>query len=153
MNSPDSTTPPISLLPSLPRPRHARHTPRDNCWDPAWATAEYGGAHLAPCRGPRSRGAVPSICLAAGARIVQARDPAGRRWKVAVGTVRNLWQPIRARRSAPVCVLLLQDLLQSCSRGGRRRVEDMCYERRRAEACVDESAHHALVNAGGREIV
>jgi hypothetical protein len=27
-----------------------------------------------------------------------------------------------------VCVLLLQDLLQSCSRGGRRRVEDMCYE-------------------------
>jgi hypothetical protein len=42
-----------------------------------------------------------------------------------------------------VCVLLLQDLLQSCSRGGGRRVEDMCYERRRAEACVDESAHHA----------
>ncbi len=30
-----------------------------------------------------------------------------------------------------VCVLLLQDLLQSCARGGRRRVEDMCYERRR----------------------
>ena len=29
----------------------------------------------------------------------------------------------------------------------------MCYERRRAEACVDESAHHALENAGGREIV
>ena len=53
-----------------------------------------------------------------------------------------------------MCVcLLLQDLLQSCSRGGRRRVEDMFYERRRAEACVDESAHHALVNAGGREIV
>jgi hypothetical protein len=43
-----------------------------------------------------------------------------------------------------VCVLLLQDLLQSCARWGRRRVEDMCYERRRAEACVDESAHHAL---------
>ena len=53
----------------------------------------------------------------------------------------------------PVCVLLLQDLLQSCSRGGGRRVEDMCYESRRAEACVDESAHHALMNAGGREIV
>jgi hypothetical protein len=29
----------------------------------------------------------------------------------------------------------------------------MCYERRRSEACVDESAHYALVNAGGREIV
>jgi hypothetical protein len=48
-----------------------------------------------------------------------------------------------AMRYVAVCVLLLQDLLQSCARGGRRRVEDMCYERRRAEACVDESAHHA----------
>ena len=28
-------------------------------------------------------------------------------------------------------------------------MEGMCYEIRRAEACVDESAHHALVNAGG----
>jgi hypothetical protein len=37
--------------------------------------------------------------------------------------------------------------------GGRRRVEDMCYERRRAAACVDESAQHALANTGGREIV
>jgi len=36
-----------------------------------------------------------------------------------------------------VCVLLLQDLLQSCSRVGGGRVEDMCYERRRAEAYVD----------------
>jgi len=25
-----------------------------------------------------------------------------------------------------------------------RRVEDVCYERGRAEACVDESAHHPL---------
>jgi hypothetical protein len=32
-------------------------------------------------------------------------------------------------------------------------VDDMCYDRRRAEACVDESARHALANAGGREIV
>ena len=29
----------------------------------------------------------------------------------------------------------------------------MCDEIRRAEACVDYSAHHALVNAGEREIV
>jgi hypothetical protein len=35
-----------------------------------------------------------------------------------------------------VC-LLLQDLLQSCAREERRIVEDMCYEIRRAEACVD----------------
>jgi hypothetical protein len=32
-------------------------------------------------------------------------------------------------------------------------VEDMCYERRRAEACVDWSAHRTLVNVGEREIV
>ena len=32
--------------------------------------------------------------------------------------------------------LLLQDLLQSCSRGERGIVEDMYYEIRRAEACV-----------------
>jgi len=51
---------------------------------------------------------------------------------------------VRPNPNVCVCVLLLQDLLQSCARGGRRRVEDMCYERRRAEACVDESAHHAL---------
>jgi hypothetical protein len=31
-----------------------------------------------------------------------------------------------------VC-LLLQDLIQSCARGGRRIVEDMCYEIRRAD--------------------
>ena len=35
-----------------------------------------------------------------------------------------------------VC-LLLQDLVQSCLRGGGGILEDMCYERRRAEACVD----------------
>ena len=43
-------------------------------------------------------------------------------------------------RGRPVCVcLLLQYLLQSCSRGGRGIVEDMCYERRRSEALVDPS--------------
>jgi hypothetical protein len=37
-----------------------------------------------------------------------------------------------------MCVcLLLQYLIQSCARGGRRIVEDMCYEIQRAEACVD----------------
>jgi hypothetical protein len=43
---------------------------------------------------------------------------------------------------ACVCVcLLLQDLVQSCLRGGGGGIwEDMCYESRRAEACVDESA-------------
>ena len=32
-------------------------------------------------------------------------------------------------------------------------MEDMRYERIRAEACVEWSAHHALVNAGERDIV
>ncbi len=35
------------------------------------------------------------------------------------------------------CCVLLQYLIQSCARGGGRIVEDMCYEIRRAEACVD----------------
>jgi hypothetical protein len=41
--------------------------------------------------------------------------------------------------SGPECVcLLLQYLLQSCSRGGGgETMEDMCYEGLRAEACVD----------------
>jgi hypothetical protein len=65
-----------------------------------------------------------------------------------VGTVpekrKNMWKRKKNFRER-TCVLLLQDLLQSCARGGRRRVEDMCYERRRAEACVDESAQHATL--------
>jgi hypothetical protein len=46
--------------------------------------------------------------------------------------------------SHQVMIAPCRQLGAGCSRGGRRRVEDMCYERRRAEACVDESAHHAL---------
>ena len=50
-----------------------------------------------------------------------------------------------------VCFITAGPITKLFAWGGRR-VEDMCYERRRAE-CVDESAHHVLVNAGGREIV
>jgi hypothetical protein len=54
----------------------------------------------------------------------------------------------------PRCVCFISaGLLQTCSCGGGEGVEDMYYERRRTEACVDESAHHTLVNTGGREIV
>ncbi len=42
-----------------------------------------------------------------------------------------------SRRTRCCRCLLLQYLTQSCARGGRRIVEDMCYEIRRAEACVD----------------
>jgi hypothetical protein len=57
------------------------------------------------------------------------------------------------RREKTCCCLLLQYLIQSCARGGRRIVEDMCYEIRRAEACVDKADHHTLVNAGERDSV
>ena len=43
-----------------------------------------------------------------------------------------------------VCVYYYRTYYKAVRGGGRRRVEDMCYDRRRAEACVDESAHHAL---------
>ena len=52
-----------------------------------------------------------------------------------------------------VCVYYCRTYYKAVRGGGRRRVDDICYDRRRAEACVDESAHHALANAGGREIV
>ena len=40
-------------------------------------------------------------------------------------------------RVADAASNLLQYLIQSCARGGRRIVEVMCYEIRRAETCVD----------------
>jgi hypothetical protein len=65
---------------------------------------------------------------------------------------------LAARRSPQgslptVCVYYCRTYYKAVRGGGRRRVDDMCYERRRAEACVDESAHHALANTGGRVIV
>jgi hypothetical protein len=51
---------------------------------------------------------------------------------------RPVWTSLPITHSVLLCVcLLLQYLLQSCARGGRRIVEDMCCEIRRAEACVD----------------
>ena len=46
-------------------------------------------------------------------------------------------QPCRFGSRCVCCCLLLQYLIQSCARGGRRIVEDMSHEIRRAEACVD----------------
>jgi hypothetical protein len=53
-----------------------------------------------------------------------------------------LWERVqfieKVTPRAPGVCLLLQYLLQSCSRGrGGGAVEDMCYKRLRAEACVD----------------
>jgi hypothetical protein len=44
-------------------------------------------------------------------------------------------------------------IIKVCAGGGRGTVKDMCYEVRRAEACVDYFAHHALVNARERDFV
>jgi hypothetical protein len=92
-------------------------------------------------RGPR-RSRTCGSCSGAGRRRRRAacssscslsRAPWSSRWR------RRCWPCIctdgssprsthRRSRAAPhtsgVCVLLLQDLLQSCARGGRRRVED-----------------------------
>jgi hypothetical protein len=45
--------------------------------------------------------------------------------------------PVTLASECLCCCLLLQYLIQSCARGGRRIVEAVCYEIRRAEACVD----------------
>jgi hypothetical protein len=36
-----------------------------------------------------------------------------------------------------ITLFYCKDLIQSCASGGRRIVEDMCYEIRRSEACMD----------------
>ena len=43
-----------------------------------------------------------------------------------------------------VCVYYCRTYYKAVRGGGRRSGDDMCYDRRRAEACVDESARHAL---------
>jgi len=45
--------------------------------------------------------------------------------KVLQGAAASLREDSEPRRLCVCVCLLLQDLLQSCSRGGRRRVEDM----------------------------
>ena len=52
-----------------------------------------------------------------------------------------------------VCVFITAVPITKLFAGGGGGLEDMCYERRRAEACVNESAHRALMNAGKRDIV
>ena len=49
------------------------------------------------------------------------------------------------RTNTPGCCLLLQDLCESCARGGGVKRGDVCYGMLRATACVDESDHHALM--------
>jgi len=46
---------------------------------------------------------------------------------------------VAAWETSRVCVYYCRTYYKAVRGGGRRRVEDMRYERRRAEACVDES--------------
>ena len=93
--------------------------------------------------------------IATAGRDLLPKPPATTRWGTApLRGVTTAKEAHYGQECPPVCVcLLLQDLVQSCLRGEGGILEDMCYERRRAEACVDQSTHHALVTAGEREIV
>jgi hypothetical protein len=55
--------------------------------------------------------------------------------------------------AVPVCVYYCRTYYKAVCVGVRGTVKDQCYEVRRAEACVDWCAHHALVNARERDIV
>jgi hypothetical protein len=57
-----------------------------------------------------------------------------------VGAKRRREVSVRCYKCVCVC-LLLQYLIQSCARGGRRIVEDMCYEIRRANLRKIGQAH------------
>jgi hypothetical protein len=61
---------------------------------------------------------------------------------VCVYYCRTYYKAVRVFSS--VCVYYCRTYYKAVRGGGRRRVDDMCYDRRRAEACVDESARHAL---------
>ena len=123
---PATHTTPVSARahPHMPQQKARQHAPRA-CWRlrgraraapaaPRGPTAKLtsgrprgaGGAHLAP-RGRAAPGA-GALCPPSGSRQGRAsrrplgcrwrrrRTPAGRRCKAAPGTVRNLWQPLRA---------------------------------------------------------
>ena len=94
---------PAAPAPRLPRPAGQR------LGTPPGRPRRAGGAHLAP-----RRAAAPgagALCPPSGSRQGRAscrplvcrprrrRAPAGRRCKVAAGTVRNLWQPLRAAKA------------------------------------------------------
>jgi hypothetical protein len=80
----------------------------------------------------------------------QTHNHAAHGWRIDCGVEVT---ELSTNKQHTLSCLLPQYLIQSCARGGRRIVEDMCYEIRRAEACVDKSDHHTLVNAGERDSV
>ena len=45
-----------------------------------------------------------------------------------------------------VCVYYCRTYYKAVRGGGRRRVDDMCYDRRRAEACVDEYSVFSIMS-------
>ena len=72
-------------------------------------------------------------------RVTFYKEYAAKLWECLEDSVTALQtMSVNSRAGPNVCVcLLLQDLVQSCLRVCGGILEDMCYERRRAEACVD----------------
>jgi hypothetical protein len=96
----------LRLAPSRPRPRRACRAPRANGWDPRLGDRGAPEVPISHCAAPRppeqgrcalhqarGRGAHRAGPWAA------ARAGAGRLQEVAAGTVRNLWQPLRAAQA------------------------------------------------------
>ena len=98
--------PPSSLAPSRPRPPRPAG---QRLGTPPGRPRRAGGAHLAPRRAaapgagalcpPSESRQVRASCRPLGCRPRRRRAPAGRRCKVAAGTVRNLLQPLRAAQA------------------------------------------------------
>jgi hypothetical protein len=104
------------------------------------STAE--NIHKRHARSPRSETTRPAEGCAITLRALHGAAAAAGTTIVAVVAVTKVSSE-RAERFRCVCVYYCRTYYKAV-RGGGRREDDMCYDRRRAEACVDESAHHAL---------
>jgi hypothetical protein len=73
-------------------------------------------------------------------QTIHARCDKASEWVGGSFPVRNSFASAKAQSAGParpVCVFITAGPFTKLCAWGRRRVEDMCYEIRRAEACVD----------------
>jgi len=80
---------------------------------------------LRPCKIQRAFFLATVVC-----HVIIIFQPRAREYSTAKNTTQiRGYLPARAVESLHICCcLVLQDLLQSCSRGGRRIVQDMCWD-------------------------
>ena len=125
------------------QPRRPRHRQDEDSPFPVQPTGRTQS--LADRPGPRFR--ITLVLLATLLGLLHARTRARHATGHSARTAAKLQVPTAAHLpisprpdsagAFPLCVcLLLHDLVQSWLRGGGI-LEDMCYERRRAKACVD----------------